>query len=201
MQKYQDYRQEIARSTKLGYAIDQDNMNIQKYKEAIDKINREILTSMDDESINLHKGVSEVAVSHKQIPVEIQQLFSTMNKAKNTINQENVAPIFDAITNSSIIDKNNNVKENWLKQDQKYSKFCSFEQVMNEELKQDLTKDFENKFGDLKIDAKQEAIAMPSLLSKDDKKQWPHYMFVISVTVAVIFFVITIALMIARGVL
>ena len=201
MQKYQSYRDEIARSSKLGYSIALDNQNIMKYKKEIDKVNSSILTSMSDQKISLHKGVSEVAISQKQVPVEISKLFSTLNKAKNTINRENVSTIFFNITNSSIVDKKNKIKEEWLKHNSDYAELISFSSNLNFNQKEVLEKNLQSKYDNFKVDEKQKEIIAINELHKDDKKQISHYVFVVSATVAVIFLIITFALLITWMVL
>ena len=198
MQKYQSYREEIAKSSKLGYSIALDNKNIDKYAKEINKINPAILTSISTKNITLHKGVSEIALEQKQVPVEISKLFSTLNKAKNTINQENVSTIFFNITNSSIIDSNNKVKESWLKQNPDYASLSTFRLNLSTNPNADIQKNLETRLNDLMSTKKQEEIANVSIFAKDDTKQISHHIFVISVTVAAIFFVLTFALLITR---
>ena len=201
MQKYQSYREEIARSSKLGYSIALDNQNIAKYKKEIDKINPAILTAMSDKNISLHKGVSEIALTHKQVPVEISKLFSTLNKAKNTINQENVSTIFFNITNSSIVDKNNKVKLDWLKQNSDYAQLLAFSNNLNLNKPDSLEKALESKYNNFSKQEQLSNVQSIATLQKDERKQLSHYVFVVSVTVAAVFFLITFALLITRMVL
>jgi len=203
MEKYKEYREEIAKSSKLGYSISVDNQNIEKYKNEINKINPAILTSMSDQTMSLHKGVTEVTISQKKVPVEVSKLFSTLNKAKNTINQENVNTIFFNLQNNSIIDQKHNIKTQWLNSNPEYAALVEMAKSMNldKQHDQNLEKNLESKYNKFTEQPKQIAVASAHPIILDDSKQTGHLVFVISVTVAILFFLITFALLIARMVL
>jgi len=203
MEKYKEYRDEIAKSSKLGYAISLDNQNIEKFKAEINKINPAILTSMADQAMSLRKGVTEINISQKQVPVEISKLFSTLNKAKNTINQENVNTIFFNLQNNSIVDNKNNVKTEWLEENPDYAELGVLAKSVNIDKQHDtkVEKSLENKYNNFTQQKELLPVGRAHEILLDDSKQTGHHVFVISITVAIIFCIIVVGLLIARMVI
>ena len=121
MQKWESYRHEINQSSQVGYMIHQQTQQIAAYKKAIDRINPAILQNVKNVDFNLHKGVSEVVVSQKQVPAQITKLFKDLNKAKTVNNTNNISTILFNLKNDNILDANKKLKEDWLNKNSDYS--------------------------------------------------------------------------------
>ena len=102
MQKWEQYRLEIDQSSAIGQTIVNQSQKIEKYKREIDKINPAILQGIGNVNLNLHKGISEVIVSQKQIPDTISKMFKNLNKAKTTDNKNNIKNSFTKICKKRI---------------------------------------------------------------------------------------------------
>lgn len=197
MEKYYNYRQEIAQSAKLGQSIIDSDKTIAKYKKEIDAINPSILNTTTPETLNFVKGVTDVSLKQKEIPVDVAKLFSNLNKAKSTYNKENVSLILFNMSNSSILDANDNVKENWLKQNADYATLSAYKTQLNIN-PTTLEKDLEEKYANFIATNDLAAFENFSTISAIDQKHASSYAFVISIAVAIIFFVITFALLIVK---
>ncbi|MBQ0045264.1 MAG: hypothetical protein KBS35_00025 [Mycoplasma sp.] len=200
MQKWADYRKEIYQASKIGFTIDQQTQQIANYKKVIDKINPAILQNVVEPDLDLHKGVSEVIVSQNQVPEHITKLFKNLNKAKTINNRNNISTILFNLKNDNILDENDNLKEEWLKTNPDYAKLSDFIKQTNLSLGNDkeFEKDLEAKFKNLSGKKKQTQVGEIISLSKNNQKNVGHHVFVISISIASVFFLLTFVLLIVR---
>lgn len=200
MEKWASYRKEIFQTSRIGFTIDQQAQQIANYKKTIDKINPAILQNVADPDLNLHKGVSEVIVSQKQVPEQITKLFKNLNKAKTTNNRNNISTILFNLKNDNILDEKDNLKEEWLQTNPDYANLANFIKQTNLSLGKDkeFEKDLEAKFKNLSEKKKQTQVGDIISLSKNAQKNVGHHVFVISISIASVFFLLTLVLLIVR---
>ena len=200
MEKWESYRYEINQSSKIGYTISQETEKIEKYKNEIDKINPSILQGSTIANLNLRKGVSEVVVSQNQIPAEITKLFTNLNKAKTTNNRNNISTILFNLKNDNILDDNRRVKEEWLNNNTDYSSFAQYIKEANLSLDKDkeFERELQSKYENLSKQKTEGKIETIHPLSRNGQKNIGHHVFIVSVAIAMLFFVITLILLIVR---
>lgn len=200
MQKWESYRNEINQSSKIGYVITQDALKIEKYKKEIDKINPTILQNLGSTDLDLHKGVSEVIVSQNQVPVEITRMFKDLNKAKASSNKNTVSTILFNLKNDNILDDQKKLKETWLNNNSDYAQLANYISAAN--LNLDKNKDFEKelhtKYENLSVKQAEAKVGDIKSLSQNLQKNVGHHVFVISIAIATVFFVITLILLVVR---
>lgn len=204
MEKWQSYRDEIAKQAKISQDIDLDKTDIQKFETEINKINPAILSNNLEKDPAISKGVSNVEVEEKQISTEIFDLFSTINKAANTINQDRVKTIFDNIEKDKIIGDGKKIKEEWLEQNPNYSWFKKETSSLKEQHSQaneNLAKQLEEKYNTFKSKPKKQTVEPVMLYDKTTEKNTSHYVFVISIAVSALLLLIVLALFITKMVL
>lgn len=200
MEKWENYRSEINQSSQIGYMINVQSQEIAKYKKAIDKINPAILQNVNEPNLNLHKGVSEVVVSQKQIPEQITKLFKNISKAKTMSNKNNVSTILFNLKNDTILDANHKLKESWLNDNTDYAALSAYIKQANLSLNSNkaFEKDLHTKFESLSSKKTQTQIATVSALSKNGQKNIGHHVFVISIAIATVFFLLILVLLLIR---
>lgn len=200
MEKWESYRYEINQSSKIGYTISQETEKIEKYKKEIDKINPAILQGSVSPNLNFRKGVSEVVVSQNQVPVEITKLFTNLNKAKTANNRNNISTILFNLKNDNILDENKKIKEEWLNSNNDYSSLVQYIQKANlsSDKDKEFEKDLQSKYDSLSKQKTDTTIATIYPLSRNGQKNVGHHVFIISVAIAMLFFVITLVLLIVR---
>lgn len=197
MEKYKDYRQEIAQSAKLGQSIVNADASIARYEREINKINPAILSVAKPQTLTFVKGVTEISLKQKEIPLEVSKMFSTLNKAKSTYNQENVSLILFNMTNNTILDSNDHFKESWLKQNPDYATLSAYRIQLNLNPNQ-FEKDLEQKYAYFVATNDLQPFEKFSNISKQSQKHTSSYAFAISIAVAIIFALITFALLIVK---
>lgn len=197
MEKYQNYRQEIAQSAKLGQSIVDSDKTISKFKKQIDEINPVILSSSPNETLTFVKGVTEISLKQKEIPVDVAKLFSTLNKAKSTYNKENVSLILFNMSNNTILDSNDNIKEQWLQSNADYASLVQYKKSLNFN-PNSIEKTLEAKYADFIATNNTANFETLSMISAAAQKRASSYAFVISIAVAIIFFVLAFALLIVK---
>ncbi len=200
MQKWQTYRLEIDQTSRIGQTIQTQGLKIEQYKKEIDKINPSILQNVQIPDLNLHKGVSEVIVSQEKIPTEITKMFKDLNKVKSTNNANTVSTILFNIKNDSILDQSKKIREDWLKTNRDYADLFAFIKVanLNFDKDKDVEKDLHTKYENLSAKKEEAKIATIATLSRDGHKNIGHHVFVVSVAIAILFFVITVVLLFVR---
>lgn len=200
MEKWESYRNEINQSSQIGYTISLENEKIEKYKQEIDKVNPSILSGFQTSSLTLHKGVSEVVVSQNQVPVEITKLFSNLNKAKSVNNRNNISTILFNLKNDNILNDNKRIKEEWLNNNPDYYSFANYIQQANLSFEKDkeFEKDLQLKYESLSKQRNDGQIMTIHPLNRNGQKNIGHHVFIISVAIAMLFFVITLVLLIVR---
>lgn len=200
MQKWESYRREIDQSSKIGYNITLQTQQIEKYKSDIDKVNPAILQNVVDPTIDLHKGVSEVVVSQKQIPKHITKMFNDLTKAKSLNNKNNISTILFNLQNENILGNDKRVKESWLNTDDDYAQLSKFIKEAHLSLNKDkeFEKDLQTKFESLSVNKQQTQIDKINKLSENIQKNVGHHIFVISIAIAAVFFILTLALLCVR---
>lgn len=200
MQKWESYRNEINQSSQVGYTIATQTQQIEKYKRAIDRINPAILQNVVEPNLNLHKGVSEVVVSQKQVPAQITKLFKDLAKAKSLDNRNNVSTILFNLQNDNILDQNKRLKEEWLNSNSDYANLAAYIKQANLSLNNDkeFEKDLQTKFESLSTNKQQTQVGVIKQLSKDTQKNIGHHVFVISIAIACVFFLLTLVLLLVR---
>lgn len=200
MEKWEGYRNEINQASRIGFSITQANQKIEKYKKEIDSINPAILQNMVPADLNLHKGVSEVAVSEQQIPAQITKMFKDLNKAKAVTNKNTISTILFNLKNDNILDDNKKLKEGWLEGNNEYASLAAFikDANLNINKNKEFEKDLQTKFESLSANKPDASIKTIEQLSKNGQKNIGHHVFVISIAIASIFFVITFVLLMIR---
>ncbi len=200
MEKWESYRKEIDQASRIGQTITNQADRIEHYKNEIDRINPAILQNVATPNLHLHKGVSEVIVSQKQIPTEITKLFRDLNKAKTANNHNKVANILFNIKNETILDQNEKVKDQWLATNPDYADLTAYLKAVN--LSSDKDKDFEanlhDQFTNLSAEKEERDVYLVEPISRGNQRNVGHHIFVISAAIAVVFFVITFVLLIVR---
>ncbi len=191
---------EIDQTSRIGQSILTQSLKIEQYKKEIDKINPAILQNVQTPDLNLHKGVSEVIVSQEKIPTEITKMFKDLNKAKNPTNTNTVSTILFNLKNDSILDQNKKVREDWLETNRDYADLSAFIKLakLNLDKDKDVEKDLYTKYESLSTKKGETKIASVATLSKDGQKNVGHHVFVVSVAIAILFFVITVVLLFVR---
>lgn len=201
IEKYKEYREEIAHSAQIGKTIALDDSKLDKYKAEIDSINPAILSSIEDEQTKVAKGVTEIPINEKQIPNHIANMFATINKAKGTINQENISTLLFNAKNNSILDGDLDFKEDWLMQNEDYAKFVkiNFASCLNNQSSlEDAQKNLQSKYDNFNSANTAKDVVKISQIQSGAQKKASHYVFVISIAVASIFFIIIVALLITK---
>ncbi|MCQ2956957.1 MAG: hypothetical protein MJ233_03860 [Mycoplasmoidaceae bacterium] len=191
---------EIDQTSRIGQTILTQGLKIDQYKKEIDKINPAILQNVQTPDLNLHKGVSEVIVSQNKIPAEITKMFKDLNKAKAPTNTNTVSTILFNLKNDSILDQNKKVREDWLESNRDYADLSRFikDAKLNFDKDKDVEKDLHTKYESLSLKKGEAKIATVATLSKDGQKNVGHHVFVVSVAIAILFFVITVVLLFVR---
>jgi len=121
VEKYQAYREEIAKSAKLGKSIVDSDEDVNKYQKQINKLNSAILTSVKDESLSLEKGVIEIDVKDKQVPEDVTNLFNTLNQTTIVNQSEQINNYFHNKINLSILNDKKEIDPKWLASNSQYS--------------------------------------------------------------------------------
>lgn len=197
MEKWESYRSEISQSSKVGHLISNDNQKIDKYKKEIDRINPTILQNLDSTNPSLHKGVSEVIVSQNKFPEEITKLFVNLNKAKEGKNKNTISTILFNLNNYNILDENKHIKEKWLHENADYADLDHYISDLNLNRDSDFEKDLHSKYENLSV-KNEGKIGNIETLSRDMQKNVGHHVFVISISIASVFFIITLILLLVR---
>lgn len=200
MQKWQDYRKEIDQSSRVGQLIANQGQMIEKYKKAIDKVNPAILQNVQTIDLDIHKGVSEVVVSQKQIPVQITKLFKDLNKAKTNTNRNNISTILFNLKNQFILSDDKKLKEEWLKTNPDYNELSGYVALANasDTKNKEFEKDLQTKYKTLSSTKAQTQIGSITALSKNGRKNIGHHVFVIAIAISVVFFILTFVLLIVK---
>ncbi|XQP55120.1 MAG: hypothetical protein ACOQNV_03230 [Mycoplasmoidaceae bacterium] len=198
MQKWESYRHEINQSSQIGYGIMVQTQQIEKYKRAIDRVNPAILQNVVDPELTLHKGVSEVIVSQKQIPNQITRMFKDLSKAKSINNKNNISTILFNLQNESILDQKLKIKDSWLNSNKDYAALSAYIQEASLNKDKEFEKDLQTKFESLAKKKQQTKIGVINKLSKDEQKNVGHHVFVISIAIACVFFLLTFVLLLVR---
>lgn len=200
MEKWESYRNEIDQASRIGQTITNQADKIEYYKREIDRINPAILQNISTPNLRLHKGVSEVNVSQKQIPTEITKLFKDLNKAKTVNNNNRVSNILFNIKNETILDHNEKVKEQWLNSNPDYADLTAYLKEVNLSLNKDkeFEKDLHDQYTNLSSKKEERDVYLVDPLTEVNKKNIGHHVFVISAAIAIVFFVITFVLLIVR---
>lgn len=200
MEKWQSYRLEIDQSSKIGQIIANQSQMIQKYKKEIDKVNPAILQNVKEVDLNMHKGVSEVVVSQKQIPTQITKMFKDLNKAKTVNNKNNISTILFNLKNNNILNDKQRVREDWLNDNQDYVKLSNYIKQANLNLNRntEFEKDLQKKFEDLSTTKTEAQIQDIVPLSKKNQKNIGHHVFVIAIAIAFVFFLLIIVLLLVK---
>lgn len=198
MQKWESYRHEINQSSQIGYGIMLQTQQIEKYKRAIDRVNPAILQNVVDPELTLHKGVSEVIVSQKQIPNQITRMFKDLSKAKSINNKNNISTILFNLQNESILDQKLKIKDSWLNSNKDYADLSAYIQEINLNKDKEFEKDLQTKFESISKKKQQTKIGVINKLSKDEQKNVGHHVFVISIAIACVFFLLTFVLLLVR---
>lgn len=200
MEKWESYRSEINQSSQVGYMIHQQTQQIATYKKAIDKINPAILQNVKNVDFNLHKGVSEVVVSQKQVPAQITKLFKNLNKAKTLNNRNNISTILFNLQNDNILDNNKKLKDDWLNKHSDYAALADYIKQANLSLNNDkqLEKDLQSKFANLSSKKQDTQVGVITPLNKNGQKNVGHHVFVVSIAIATMFFLFIVVLLILK---
>lgn len=200
IKKWENYRNEINQLSQIGYSISNQTKQIEKYKMAINKINPTILQGITDPNINLQKSASEIIVSQKQISNDIINTFNDFNKIKHLNNKNNISTILFNLKNENILDENKKVKKTWLEKDQDYSKLSAYidQANLNLDNHKEFEKDLKTKFENLSATKQQTEVGTITQLSKNIQKNIGHHVFVISISIALLFFIITLILLFVR---
>lgn len=197
MEKYQSYRQEIEQSAKLGQSIVNTDKSILLYKQEIDSINPAILNTTQPQTLGFVKGVTEISLKQKEIPSDVSKMFSTLNKAKSTYNQENISLMLFNMTDSTILDNKDVIKEQWLAKNADYASLLAYRKQLNLN-PQSFEKDLEAKYADFIATNEAKDFAKLETISFMNQNRTSSYAFAISIAVAIIFVLLTFALLIVK---
>lgn len=197
MEKFKDYRQEIAQSAMLGQSVLNSDKTIEKYKAEINKINPAILNTTRDKTLSFTKGVTEVSLKQKEIPMDVSKLFKNLNKAKSTYNAENISLMLFNMKNNTILDKNSNFKEDWLLKNPDYTSLTNYKKQLNISPTA-LEKDLQEKYAAFVSTNDLSAFERLNKISESEEKHASSYAFAISIAIAIVFFTITLILLILK---
>lgn len=200
MEKWQSYRLEIDQSSKIGQIIANQSQMIHKYKKEIDKVNPAILQNVKEVDLNMHKGVSEVIVSQKQIPSQITKMFKDLNKAKTANNKNNISTILFNLKNNNILNDKQRVREDWLNTNQDYVELSNYIKQANLNLNRntEFEKDLQKKFEHLSTTKTETQIQEIVPLTQKNQKNIGHHVFVIAIAIASVFFLLILVLLFVK---
>lgn len=200
IEKYAQYRQEIANESQLQFLVSNNVLKIEKYNKAINKINKNILVDSESNKIKLQSMVQQNGFM-QTTPREIVDAVNFINSFSLTMVDSNIKEFFDQIKNSSIIDENsNNIKDSWLfDSNDDFELFIS--QIENSGLKSpaiifaenDLKKNYDKSFESVKIES--DTI---TLVSIENKNKASLYIYIVS-NIIVITLIIAVAVLIIAG--
>ena len=122
--KWQNYREEIAQSSFVGSFIYNQTNNLKSFEDEINKINPSILQNISNNE-NIIDSVLEIDTSNNKITDEICSMFKNID----TIEKSSSGNIFVALKNlenDCIIDNKFSIKKQFLDNDKKYTNLQKF---------------------------------------------------------------------------
>ncbi len=197
MEKYKEYREEIAQSAMLGQSVFDSDKTIEKYRQEINEINPAILNSSKSPSLSFTKSITEVSLKQKEIPLDVAKAFKNLNKAKSTYNKENISLMLFNLKNNTILDQNSNIKEEWLLQNADYASLVDYKKKLNINPTA-LEKDLQEKYAAFISTNDLSAFDKFNKISEGEEKHASSFAFAISIAIAIVFFAITLVLLILK---
>jgi len=153
VEKYQAYRDEIAKSQKLGKSIKTGDENVIKYTKEIDKINPSILSTFkNNNTLTFEKGTIDINIDQKQVPENVTKLFNTLNQTAISTQNAEINNYFNNKIQHTILDSNGDIDQNWLATNQLYTNISKINNDVNNNIAEEkvFVEDLTNKYNSMK---------------------------------------------------